>query len=84
MCDTPGARRDADWDKEVLEVANRATQHSYIVNPIKPFETRAKSMFNTHPRSPSASPASSNPRPVSAHSTRVVVVEKWRRPPGPS
>jgi heat shock protein HtpX len=36
-------------DKEVLEVANRATQHLYIVNPIKPFEKRAKSFFSTHP-----------------------------------
>jgi len=36
-------------DKEVLEVANRATQHLYIVNPIKPFEKRAKSLFSTHP-----------------------------------
>jgi len=36
-------------DKEVLEVANRATQHLYIVNPIKPFEKRAKGLFSTHP-----------------------------------
>ena len=36
-------------DKEVLEVANRATQHLYIVNPIKPFEKRAKGLFCTHP-----------------------------------
>ena len=36
-------------DKEVLEVANRATQHLYIVNPIKPFEDRAKNLFSTHP-----------------------------------
>ena len=36
-------------DKEVLEVANRATQHLYIVNPIKSFEKRAKSLFSTHP-----------------------------------
>ena len=36
-------------DREVLEVANRATQHLYIVNPIKPFEERAKSLFSTHP-----------------------------------
>ena len=33
----------------VLEVANRATQHLYIVNPIKPFEKRAKGLFSTHP-----------------------------------
>jgi heat shock protein HtpX len=36
-------------DEEVLEVANRATQHLYIVNPIKPFEDRAKNLFSTHP-----------------------------------
>ena len=36
-------------DPEVLEVANRATQHLYIVNPIKSFEQRASSMWDTHP-----------------------------------
>jgi len=36
-------------DREVLEVANRATQHLYVVNPIKSFEERAKSMWDTHP-----------------------------------
>ncbi|MDD5644581.1 MAG: M48 family metallopeptidase [bacterium] len=38
-------------DVEVLEAANRATQHLYIVNPIKSFEERAKtsSVFSTHP-----------------------------------
>jgi len=36
-------------DPEVLEVANRATQHLYIVNPIKSFEQRAKSLWDTHP-----------------------------------
>ena len=36
-------------DKEVLEVAHRATQHMYIVNPIKSFEKRAKGLFSTHP-----------------------------------
>ena len=36
-------------DREVLEVANRATQHLYIVNPIKSFEERSKSLFDTHP-----------------------------------
>ena len=41
-------RKIAD-DPEVLEVANRATQHLYIVNPIKSFEERAKSLFDTHP-----------------------------------
>ena len=36
-------------DNEVLEVANRATQHLYIVNPIKKFEERAAGLFTTHP-----------------------------------
>ena len=36
-------------DQEVLEVANRATQHLYFTNPIKKFEERANSMFSTHP-----------------------------------
>lgn len=41
-------RRISD-DPEVLEVANRATQHLYIVNPIKSFEERSKSLWDTHP-----------------------------------
>jgi heat shock protein HtpX len=44
-----GALRKIADDPEVLEVANRATQHLYIVNPIKSFEDRAKSMWDTHP-----------------------------------
>ncbi|HMS54165.1 MAG TPA: M48 family metallopeptidase [Fimbriimonadaceae bacterium] len=36
-------------DHDVLEAANRATQHMYIVNPFKPIEDRAKSLFSTHP-----------------------------------
>ncbi len=36
-------------DREVLEVANRATAHLYIVNPVKSFEKRAKGLFSTHP-----------------------------------
>ncbi len=36
-------------DEEVLEVANRATAPLYIVHPIKKFEARASSIFNTHP-----------------------------------
>ncbi len=36
-------------DKEVLEVANPATQHLYFTNPIKKFEERSNSMFSTHP-----------------------------------
>jgi heat shock protein HtpX len=36
-------------DREVLEVANRATQHLYFANPIHRFEDRAKGLFSTHP-----------------------------------
>jgi heat shock protein HtpX len=36
-------------DPEVLEVANRATQHLYFTNPIKKFEERSSSPFSTHP-----------------------------------
>ena len=36
-------------DKEVLEGANRATQHMYFTNPIKKFEERASGLFSTHP-----------------------------------
>ncbi len=36
-------------DREVLEVANRATAHLYIVQPIKKWEERAQGMFSTHP-----------------------------------
>jgi heat shock protein HtpX len=43
------ALRTISDDQEVLEVANRATQHLYIVNPIKSFEERSKSLWDTHP-----------------------------------
>lgn len=43
------ALRTIAEDPDVLEVANRATQHLYIVNPIKSFEQRASSMWDTHP-----------------------------------
>jgi heat shock protein HtpX len=36
-------------DQEVLEVANRATQHMYFTNPIKEFEPRAQKLLSTHP-----------------------------------
>jgi heat shock protein HtpX len=36
-------------DPEVLEVANRGTQHMYFSNPIKRFEARASSLMSTHP-----------------------------------
>ena len=49
----PAGLEGALWkigtDREVLEVANRATQHLYIANPIKKFEERASSLFSTHP-----------------------------------
>jgi heat shock protein HtpX len=37
-------------DQEVLEVANRGTQHMYFTNPIKKFEDRSSSLMSTHPR----------------------------------
>jgi heat shock protein HtpX len=36
-------------DQEVLEVANRATQHLYFRNPIRKFEDRSRGLFSTHP-----------------------------------
>jgi heat shock protein HtpX len=36
-------------DNEVLEVANRGTQHMYFSNPIKKFEARSSSLMSTHP-----------------------------------
>ena len=36
-------------DKEVLEVASRATQHLYFTNPIKKFEARSAGLMTTHP-----------------------------------
>ena len=36
-------------DQEVLEVANRGTQHLYFTNPIKKFEERSSNLFSTHP-----------------------------------
>ena len=36
-------------DKEVLEVANRGTQHMYFTNPIKKFEQRSSGLMSTHP-----------------------------------
>ncbi len=36
-------------DREVLEVANRATQHLYFRNPIRKSEDRSKGLFSTHP-----------------------------------
>jgi heat shock protein HtpX len=36
-------------DQEPLEVANRATQHLYVVNPIKKLDSSARGLFSTHP-----------------------------------
>ena len=36
-------------DPEVLEVANRGTQHLYFTNPIKKFEQRSSNLMSTHP-----------------------------------
>jgi len=43
------ALRKIAADPEALEVANKATQHLYIVNPIKATEERSRSMWDTHP-----------------------------------
>jgi heat shock protein HtpX len=39
-------------DPDPLEVANRATQHLYIVNPLKHFSMKAKGLLSTHPPTP--------------------------------
>ena len=44
-----GALAKIATDQEVLEVANRATQHLYFANPIKKFEKRSSGLFSTHP-----------------------------------
>ena len=36
-------------DKEPLEVANKATAHLYIANPLKEHESWANNLFSTHP-----------------------------------
>jgi heat shock protein HtpX len=36
-------------DREPLEVANRATQHLYFVNPVKKLDMSAHGLFSTHP-----------------------------------
>jgi heat shock protein HtpX len=36
-------------DQEPLEVANRATQHLYIVNPMKKLDDSSRGLFSTHP-----------------------------------
>lgn len=52
----PAGLEGALWkigtDREVLEVANRATQHMYFANPIRKFEARSSSLMATHPPLP--------------------------------
>lgn len=44
-----GALAKVAGDKEVLEVANRATAPLYFVHPIKSFEERSSSIMDSHP-----------------------------------
>ena len=44
-----GALAKIGGDQEVLEVANRGTQHMYFTNPIKKFEARSSGLMSTHP-----------------------------------
>jgi heat shock protein HtpX len=43
------ALRKLAADKEPLEVANKATAHLYIVNPLKDIKGRVNKLFSTHP-----------------------------------
>jgi len=43
------ALRKLSSDPEPLEAANRATQHLYIVNPLRNFSERSSALFSTHP-----------------------------------
>ncbi|MFN8621749.1 MAG: zinc metalloprotease HtpX [Chloroflexota bacterium] len=36
-------------DPDPLEVANRATQHLYVVNPVKKLDDSSRGLFSTHP-----------------------------------
>lgn len=38
-----------DTDREPLEVANKATAHMYIVNPLKDWSGKLNELFSTHP-----------------------------------
>jgi heat shock protein HtpX len=44
-----GALMKIAADPEPLEVANRATQHLYVVNPMKKLSDRGSGLFSTHP-----------------------------------
>jgi heat shock protein HtpX len=43
------ALRKLESDPELLEAANKATAHLYIVNPLKNFKGVVNKLFNTHP-----------------------------------
>jgi heat shock protein HtpX len=43
------ALRKISADREPLEVANKATAHLYIINPLLEFRGRTNKMFSTHP-----------------------------------
>lgn len=43
------ALRKISADKEPLEVANKATAHLYIINPLLEFRGRVNRLFSTHP-----------------------------------
>jgi heat shock protein HtpX len=53
LCRNPDALADAlekiSADPEPLEVANKATAHLYIANPLKGHESFFNSLFSTHP-----------------------------------
>ncbi len=53
LCRNPAALADAlqkiSADTEPLEVANKATAHLYIANPLKGHESFLNSLFSTHP-----------------------------------
>jgi heat shock protein HtpX len=53
LCRNPDALADAllkiAADPEPLEVANKATAHLYICNPLKGHESMLNNMFSTHP-----------------------------------
>ncbi|MBI3976383.1 MAG: M48 family metallopeptidase [Armatimonadetes bacterium] len=44
-----GALEKLDADRDPLEVANKATAHLYIVNPLKEWGGSLNGLFNTHP-----------------------------------
>jgi heat shock protein HtpX len=44
-----GALHTIAADTEPLEVANKATEHMYIVNPLHEYDGWTNSLFSTHP-----------------------------------